>query len=64
MVVEAINKNVLAPEKAVRNLARNFSIQRNCECDRALAGALLTKENIIPSETKEKVSLLVQKYIA
>ena len=64
MVVEVINKNILASEKAVRNLARSLSIQRTCECDRALAGALLTKEKFIPEETKEKVSLLVQKYIA
>lgn len=64
MVVEVIKKNILASEEAIRNLARNYSIQRNCECDHALEGALLTKENLIPPETKEKVSLLVQKYIA
>jgi len=64
MVVEVINKNMLASEKSIRNLARNYSKQRNCECDQALAGALLTQEKLIPPETKKKVSLLIQKYIA
>jgi len=64
MVIEVINKNVKASQEAIRNLVRNFSNQRSCECDTALSGALITQEELIPSETKEKVSLLIQRYIS
>jgi 5'-methylthioadenosine phosphorylase len=64
MVIEVINKNIEASQNAIRNLARNFSNQRTCGCDKALSGALITKEKLIPPETKEKVSLLIQKYIS
>jgi len=64
MVIEVINKNVKASQEAIRNLARNFSNERTCDCEIALSGALITQESLIPPETKEKVSLLIQKYIS
>ncbi|GAB4430715.1 MAG: S-methyl-5'-thioadenosine phosphorylase [Anaerolineales bacterium] len=63
MVIEVLNKNVTAAQEAIRNLARNFSKQDNCDCNKALAGALITRETLIPPETKEKISLLVEKYM-
>lgn len=64
MVIEVINRNVEASQEAIRNLARNFSNQRSCGCGQALSGALITQENLIPPETKEKVSLLIQRVIS
>jgi len=64
MVIEVINKNVEASQNAIRNLARNFSNQRTCVCDMSLSGALITQENLIPPETKEKVFFLIKKYIS
>jgi len=62
MVIQTLNKNTLVAQEAVRNLARNLSENRACECEQALASALITRKDIIPSATREKIDLLVKKY--
>ncbi|MGB7874227.1 MAG: S-methyl-5'-thioadenosine phosphorylase [Anaerolineales bacterium] len=62
MVIQTLNKNTLVAQEAVRNLARDLSKNRACECDRALASALITRKDIIPQSTREKVDLLIKKY--
>ena len=61
-VIEVLNKNVLVAQNAVRNLARSLSESYTCECNRALAGALITRKGIIPPTTREKLDLLTKKY--
>ena len=62
LVIETLNKNALVAQESIRNLARNLSEERTCECDRALSGALITRKDIIPPATREKVDLLIRKY--
>jgi len=62
MVVQILNKNTMIAQEAIRNLARDLSETRNCDCERALASALITRKDIIPAETREKVDLFVRKY--
>ncbi len=62
LVVQTLNKNTEVAQKAIHNLARNLSIERTCECDQALASALITNRNVIPTATREKVDLLIRKY--
>lgn len=62
MVIQTLNKNTLVAQDAVRNLARDLSAKRDCECDQALASALITRKDIIPQITREKVDLLIKKY--
>jgi len=62
MVIRTLNKNTLVAQEAVRNLARDLSEKRDCECDQALSSALITRKDIIPKPTLEKVDLLVKKY--
>jgi len=62
LVIETLNKNTLAAQEAIRNLARNFSKEFACECGKALSGALITRNDIIPPATREKVDLLIRKY--
>jgi 5'-methylthioadenosine phosphorylase len=62
MVIQTLNKNTLVAQEAIRNLARDLSETRLCDCNRALASALITRKDIIPSATREKVDLLVKKY--
>ena len=62
MVIETLNKNTLAAQEAVRILARTFSEEHTCECNQALSGALITRKDIIPPATREKVDLLIRKY--
>jgi 5'-methylthioadenosine phosphorylase len=63
MVIQTLNKNTLVAQEAVRNLARNLSEKRACDCEHALASALITRKDLIPSATRKKIDLLVKKYL-
>ena len=62
MVIQTLNKNTLIAQEAIRNLAKSLTQDRSCDCDRALASALITRKDIIPSATRKKVDLLIKKY--
>ena len=62
MVVQTLNKNTVVAQEAIRFLAEDLTKNRTCDCDRALASALITRKDIIPDATREKVDLLLKKY--
>ncbi len=62
MVVQTLNKNTQIAQEAIRNLARELTETRLCECGHALASALITRKDIIPPAIREKVDLLIKKY--
>ena len=63
MVIQTLNKNTLLAQKAVQILARDLKHKRDCECEHALAAALITHKDIIPPGTLTKLELLVNKYL-
>ena len=63
MVIEILNRNTEVAQDAVRYLARDLPGERPCECSNALADALITDPHVIPAETSERLSLLVNKYL-
>ncbi|NIW45440.1 MAG: S-methyl-5'-thioadenosine phosphorylase, partial [Gammaproteobacteria bacterium] len=63
-VIRILNKNTQIAQQAIHNLARDLSKQRNCECSHALEDALITNPASIPEETREKLSLLVDRYLS
>ena len=63
MVIQTLNRNTRLAQEAVRILARNLKHERDCECEHALAAALITRKDIIPAETREKLELLISKYL-
>jgi 5'-methylthioadenosine phosphorylase len=63
MVIQTLNKNTEIAQEALRLLARNLGAERACECDSALASALITNPAVVPAETRQKLSLLVGKYL-
>lgn len=63
MVIQTLNRNTELAQEAVRLLARNFRHERKCECGHALATAIITRRDVIPPETLQKLDLLVGKYM-
>ena len=63
MVIQTLNRNTSLAQEAIRALARNFTAERNCDCERALATALITRKDAIPAETRRKLDLLAHKYL-
>lgn len=62
MVIQTLNKNTAIAQEAVRFLARGLKHKRDCDCEHALATALITNKDVIPAETLQKLDLLVNKY--
>ena len=63
MVIQTLNKNTELAQNAVRILARNFKQERSCECESALAAAMITRKDVVPAETLKKLDLLINKYV-
>ena len=63
MVIQTLNKNTVLAQEAVRVLARNLKRERKCECGQALATALITRKDVVPPQTRQKLDLLVNKYL-
>lgn len=63
MVIQTLNKNTEIAQDAIRNLVRELSRERACSCGQALATALITNSKVIPVEIRNKLDLLVGKYL-
>jgi 5'-methylthioadenosine phosphorylase len=63
MVIQTLNQNTTIAQEAVRLLAGKLKHKRDCDCERALATALITHKDVIPAETRQKLDLLVKKYL-
>ena len=63
IVIQTLNKNTALAQEAVRSLARNLKHERRCNCAHALSAALITRKDAIPPETRQKLDLLVNKYL-
>ncbi|MFQ6111214.1 MAG: S-methyl-5'-thioadenosine phosphorylase [Nitrospinota bacterium] len=62
-VLEVIKKNVAMAQKIIRGAAREIGEERPCACSRALENAILTSPELIPAEVKERLSIIIGKYI-
>ena len=63
MVIQTLNKNTAIAQEAVRLLAGALDPERRCDCEHALATALITHKDAIPAVTRQKLDLLVNKYL-
>jgi 5'-methylthioadenosine phosphorylase len=63
MVIQTLNKNTQKAQEAIRNLIHGLKSDRPCECAQALSTALITDPKAIPSATRNKLDLLVGKYL-
>ena len=63
MVIQTLNKNTALAQEAVRILARSLKQERHCECGHALSTALITRKDVIPPATLQKLDLLITKYM-
>lgn len=64
MVVRTLNKNTEIAQQAIINLLASLPETNQCDCQNALANALMTDPKVIPSAVKRKLSLLVSRYLS
>jgi 5'-methylthioadenosine phosphorylase len=63
MVVRTMQKNTQVAQEAVRNLVSNLDTNQACDCDHALSNAILTQKGGISAAARQKLGILVSKYI-
>ncbi len=63
MVIQILNKNTQKAQEAIHNLIHGLKAERPCECGQALSTALITNPKVIPAATRNKLDLLVGKYL-
>ncbi len=63
MVIEILNRNTEIAQQAVKNLISILPGERSCDCQDALASALITDPKVIPVDTRQRLGLLVDKYL-
>lgn len=63
MVIQTLNKNTTLAQEAVHSLVKSLKPERHCECKHALSTALITRRDVIPPATLQKLDLLVHKYL-
>ncbi len=64
MVVRILKANNQLAQKSIAHLVINLPDERSCDCGQALEGAFITNPGMIPSETRDKLSLLVDRYLS
>ena len=63
-VIRVLQANTALAQRALRLLVRRLAgAERDCECKDALATALITQRDLIPESVKEKLGLIVGKYL-
>jgi 5'-methylthioadenosine phosphorylase len=62
-VIEILNRNTQIAQQAVLNLVAHLPSERTCECPHALANAIITHPESIPQEARQRLGLLVDKYV-
>lgn len=63
MVINTLNKNTALAQKAISLLVNDLPHQRTCDCKHALSTALITNRSVIPPATRQKLDLLINKYL-
>ncbi len=64
MVIRIINQNTAIAQQALVNLLGRAADRTTCPCPTALSAALMTDPARVPAATKDKLKLLIQKYVA
>ena len=62
-IVSVLVKNAENAAKVVKATVSAMPKARSCKCGRALANAILTDPSMIPAATKEKLKLIIGKYV-
>ncbi len=63
MVIETLNKNTRLAQEAIHRLIKMPVSKRDCSCESALSTAIITNRAAMPAATRQKLDLLLRKYL-
>ena len=62
-LIETLTHNIALSKKVIENAAPAISETRGCVCSRALENAIITSRDSITEEVKERLGILIERYI-
>ena len=62
-VIENLKKNGENAQKIIRSTVKRLPIERTCKCGHALKHAIMTDLKRVPEKTRERLDLLLRKYV-
>lgn len=63
MVIKTLMKNIRVAQEIIMEMVEKIDPSLECECQQALQNAIITNPDNIDSEKKNKLGLLIEKYI-
>jgi 5'-methylthioadenosine phosphorylase len=62
-VLAIIEQNVATARRIIRAAVRQMGVKRPCKCGESLKYAIMTRRDLIPQETRDKLSVIMGKYL-
>jgi 5'-methylthioadenosine phosphorylase len=63
VIVKYLQQNSLNSKKVIKEFVLLEDPEKKCDCHQALQNAIVTKPEAISNQTKEKLNILIEKYI-
>jgi 5'-methylthioadenosine phosphorylase len=63
MVIQTLKANMHTAQSAIRQMVISLPDERSCTCGSAMASAIITNPSAIPPATRQKLDLLINKYL-
>ncbi|MBI2954099.1 MAG: S-methyl-5'-thioadenosine phosphorylase [Chloroflexi bacterium] len=63
MIISNLLRNVAVAKKVLAAVVATLRDGHDCQCSRALESAIITQWDAVPSKTRERVALLIGKYV-
>lgn len=63
VILDNLKRNVTNSKKILREFLMQVGLQGNCSCAEALKFAIVTRPEFIPAQTKEKLDLIIGRYV-
>ncbi|MBM4433235.1 MAG: S-methyl-5'-thioadenosine phosphorylase [Chloroflexi bacterium] len=63
VIIDTLRQNTETIKEIIKKAVTKLPAERNCECAAALKTAIITAPELIPAEQKEKLGLLIGKYL-
>ena len=63
LVIETLQANAVTAQKTVADMVSHLPVERGCECSNALATAIITRPEAIPSDVRAELAPIIGRYL-
>ncbi len=63
MVIETLQANAVTAQRTIADMVSHLPVERGCECSNALATAIITRPEAIPSDVRAELAPIIGRYL-